>query len=219
MEEKDLRNLPRAIWEGLNAISSVAIFRKGSVLFVEGEKSLGVFVVRKGMVKLSTDSADGKSLIVGRAGIGEVLGLPSALSGRANELTAEAMSLVQCSFIARDAFLQFLERNGGSALHVAETLSHMYDDIFGQVRFLGLSSTATEKLARLLLELPGHEPSGNGYAKTLPLTHKEIAEMIGASRETVTRLFTRFKREQLVRVHGEHLHILDQTGLEQLLTL
>ena len=111
----------------------------------------------------------------------------------------------------------FLEKNVDAALRVAKILSHMYDDAFDQVRNLGLSSTATEKLARLLLELPAHESPNNGHSKTLPFTHKEIAEMIGASRETVTRLFARFKREQLVRVHGEHLHIIDQTGLEQLL--
>ena len=192
--------------------------KKDTVLFVEGQKPAGVFIVRKGMVKLSACSADGKSLIVGRAGPGAVLGLPTAISGRANELTAEALNLVQCSFVTRDIFLLFLEKNVGSALRVAEILSHMYDEAFDQVRYMGLYSTATEKLARLLLDLPAHESPNNGHAKTLPLTHKEIAEMIGASRETVTRLFARFKREQLVRVHGEHLHIIDQTGLEQLLT-
>ncbi len=219
MEGKKISGLPLAIWEGLGAISTRLAYGKGTVLFVEGQKSQGVFVVRQGMVKLSASSADGKSLIIGRAGPGDVLGLPTAISGKANELTAEAAQLVECSFIPRETFLQFLGKNGNASLRVAEILSHMYDDAFDQIRFLGLSATATAKFARLLLELPAHESPNNGHSKTLPLTHKEIAEMIGASRETVTRLFTRFKREQLVRVNGSRLHILDPAGLEQLLAL
>src|SRR5262249_44992226 len=157
MGEKGFRDFPRAIWEGLDAISTLSAYGKDTVLFVEGQKPLGVFLVRKGLVKLSASSADGKSLIVGRAGPGDVLGLPTAISGKANELTAEAAQLVECSFITREAFLQFLEKNGDAALCVAQILSHMYDDAFDQVRFLGLSATATAKFARLLLELPAHE--------------------------------------------------------------
>ena len=183
IEGNNLRDLSRTIWEGPDAIFTLETFEKGEVLFVEGQKPLGVFIVRKGMVKLSASSADGKSLIVGRVGTSDVLGLPTAVSGKANELTAEAAQYVECSFITREAFLQFLEKDMSAALRVAEILSQMYNDAFDQVRYLGLSSTATEKLARLLLELPAHESPDNGYSKTLPLTHKEIAEMIGASRE------------------------------------
>jgi CRP/FNR family transcriptional regulator, cyclic AMP receptor protein len=218
VEGDELRDLSHTLWAGIDAISSPETFGKGTVLFVEGQKPLGVFIVRKGLVKLSASSADGKSLIVGRAAHGNMLGLPTTVSGKVNELTAEAAQLVECGFVARETFLQFLQRNGNAALRVAEILSHMYDDAFDQVRYLGLSSTAPEKLARLLLELPGHESPNNGHAKTLPHTHEEIAEMIGASRETVTRLFARFKKEQLVRVKGSRLHILDRAALEQLLT-
>ena len=218
IEEKEFRDFPSAIWEGLDLISTLSSFTKGAVLLVQGQPPLGVFGIRKGLVKLSASSADGKSLIVGRGGPGDVLGLPTSISGKANELTAEATQLVECSFITREAFLQFLGKNGSAALSVAHILSHMYDDAFDQIRFLGLSATATAKFARLLLELPAHESPNNGHSKKLPLTHKEIAELIGASRETVTRLFARFKREQLVKINGSRLHILDPAALEQLLT-
>jgi CRP/FNR family transcriptional regulator, cyclic AMP receptor protein len=218
IEERLFHNLPRHMQAGLDAISSIATFAKRDVLFVEGQKPLGVFVLRSGRVKLSASSADGKLLIVGRARPGEVLGLPTAISGTPNELTAEAIHPLQCDFIARDALLQFLREHGDAALRVAQILSEMYDAAFNQVRYLGLSASATEKLARFLLELPDAESQNNGHAKTLSPTHKEIAEMIGASRETVTRLFTRFKREQLVQVYDARLHI-DRAGLEQLLVV
>lgn len=215
IEERLFHNLPRHVRSALDAISCVATYAKGDVLFVEGQKPLGIFVLRNGRVKLSANSADGRPLIAGRAGPGEVLGLPTAISGKPNELTAEAIHPLQCGFIARDALLQFLRKHGEAALRVAQILSEMYDAAFNQVRYLGLSASAAEKLARLLLDLPDSEqPNGR-----TSLTHKEIAEMIGASRETVTRLFTRFKREQLVQVDDSRLRILDRARLEQLLVM
>ena len=217
VEERLFHNLPRGVRAGLDALSSPETYAKGAVLFVEGQKPLGVFVLRGGQVKLSASSADGKSLIVGRVEPGEVLGLPTAISGKRNELTAEALKPVQCSFIARDVFLQFLREHGTAALRMAEILSDMYDSAFNQVRYLGLSASATEKLARLLLDPPADESQKNGQAKSLPLTHKQIAEMIGSSRETVTRTVARFKRENLVQVRSSGLRIMDRAGLEDLL--
>jgi len=93
-------------------------------------------------------------------------------------------------------------------------LSNMYDAAFDQARYLGLAASAPEKLARLLLELSLAKPQ-NGHS--FPLTHKEIAEMIGLSRETVTRMLARFKRINLIQTHNMGFRVLDRSGLEQLL--
>ena len=213
---KGLGDLPRQVYQALDAISSQRTYSKGAILFVQGQKPEGVCIIAKGQVKLSACSADGKSLIIGNAEPGNVLGLPSVVSGKANELGAEALSPVQCSFISREAFVRFLRKHGVAALRVAEIVSEMYDAAFEQARYLGLSSTATEKLARLILDLPGVE-SETTDTKSFSATHKEVGEMIGTSRETVTRLFARFKRDQLVHVYDSHLCILDRQGLEQML--
>jgi CRP/FNR family transcriptional regulator len=216
-DEGPLRSLPQDVRDAMDAISCSATYQKGTVLFIEGQRPCGVFLLREGQVKLSTSSADGRLVIVGRAGPGEILGLPAAISGKPHEVTAEAMRTLRCDFIARDALLQFLQEHGDAAFRVAKILSSMYDAAFNHVRSMGLSASATERLVRLILDLPPADPQSNGHTKTIPLTHKEIAEMIGSSRETVTRLFTRFKREQLVQVDDSRLHILDREGLEQLL--
>lgn len=214
---KGADHLPSDLYARLAEIGTPTSFEKGAILFVEGRQPQGVFLVRRGLIKLSTGSADGKALILGRADPGNVLGLPTAISGRANKFTAEASQFVECLFIARELLLGFLGRNGQAALAVAEILSRMYEETFDQVRYLGLSFTATKKLARLILELPAHQSPNNGHTRALPLTHKEIGELIGASRETVTRLFARFKQQQLVQVKGSCVHILDHAALEQLL--
>jgi len=215
VEEQIFYHLRQDVREQLEAISSSVTYAKGEVLFVEGQKSEGVFVLQSGSIKLSASSADGKSLIVGKVEKGEILGLPTAISGKPNELTAEALKPAECSFVMRDIFLQFLREHGNAALRVAEILSHMYDAAFGQARYLGLSTSAEEKLARLLLELPAATSQHNGH--TFPLTHKEIAGMIGLSRETVSRMLARFKRANLIQTRHTGFRVLDRSGLEQLL--
>jgi len=96
----------------LDAISSPVTYPKDAILFVEGQQSRGVFVLCHGRVKLSTNSADGKSIIVRIADAGEVVGLPGTLSGKPYELTAEVLEPLQANFIPRDAFLSF---SGNSA--------------------------------------------------------------------------------------------------------
>lgn len=210
-------DLPRPVLAAMDAISSSATYPKDAILFVEGQDPRGVFVICNGRIKLSTTSADGKSIIARIAEAGEVVGLAGTLSGKAYELTAEAMEPLQANFIPRDAFLHFLKEHGEAAVRVAEILSRIYHATLLEVRYLGFSSSTAEKLARFLLDLPGQRlGAGNQYRATLTLTHKEIGETIGASRETVTRLFANFKREKLIEVHGSTLVISDKPKLEKM---
>jgi CRP/FNR family transcriptional regulator, cyclic AMP receptor protein len=218
VKERIFCDLPQPVLAALDAISSSATYPKDAVLFVEGQEPRGVFVLCNGRVKLSTNSADGKSIIVRMAEPGELVGLPGTLSGKAYELTAEALEPLQANFIPRAAFLQFLREHGEAAVRVAEILSRIYHATLLEVRYLGFASSAGEKLARFLLDLPTMPTGSNGHSRaTLTLTHKEIGEMIGASRETVTRLFAHFKRERLIEVHGSTLVITNKTGMEKLL--
>jgi CRP/FNR family transcriptional regulator len=209
-------DLSRPTLAVLDSISSSATYPKEAILFVEGQDPRGVFVLCNGRVKLSTTSADGKSIIVRIAEAGEVVGLAGTVSGKPYELTAEAMEPLQANFIPRDAFMVFLKQHGEAAVRVAEILSEIYHATLSEVRYLGFSSSAAEKLARFLLDLPNHQSDRKDNRATLTLTHKEIGETIGASRETVTRLFANFKREGLVEVHGATVVLLDRPKMESL---
>jgi CRP/FNR family transcriptional regulator, cyclic AMP receptor protein len=209
-------NLHPVVVAGLDAISSPATYPKGAILFVEGQDPRGVFVICNGRVKLSASSAAGKSLILRVAEPGEVVGLPGTISGKPYEATAEALEPIQANFIPREPFLEFLRAHGEVALRVAEALSGIYYAIYREVRYLGLSGSVEEKLACFLLDFAAGRASDHAQTRaTLTLTHEEIAEMIGSSRETVTRLFADFKRKGLVQLHGSTLVITDKTGLRK----
>lgn len=211
-------NLPPAAVQRLSEITSSATYPKGATLFLEGQATRGVFVLCAGHVKLSTSSADGRTLILRISEPGDLLGLPATISGRPYEVTADVIEPTQANFIGRADFLNFLRDYGEAAVRVAQELSETYQAAFAEMRTIGLSQSAREKLARFLLEWSAQHPSENGAIRfNLTLTHEEIAQMIGASRETVTRLFADLKKRNLLQIKGSSVTIKDKPGLERLL--
>src|SRR5437660_9445351 len=216
-EEHLFCNLPLPAVQRLNEIKSTAVYPKTTMLFIEGQEPRGVFVLCAGKAKLFTSSSDGKTIITKISGAGDVLGLNATISNRPYEVTAEMMEPGQANFIARDAFLQFLREHGEAALRVAEQLSRNYHAAYEEVRTLGLSASPSEKLAKLVLAWSTNSvhPTNPLHLK-VTLTHEEIAEMIGTTRETVTRLFSDFKKNHLVELKGSTLIIRNKPALEKM---
>jgi CRP/FNR family transcriptional regulator, cyclic AMP receptor protein len=217
-EDRLFCNLSPQAVQALATITSPATYPKGATLFLEGQAPRGVFIVCSGRVKLSTSSADGRTLILRIADPGEVLGLPASVTGKPYELTADVIEPTQANFIPRQDFLNFLRDHGEAALRVAQQLGETYHSAIAEMRSIGLSHSVSEKLARFLLDISSGQNESNGETRvTLTLTHEEIAQMIGASRETVTRLFSDFKKKQLLQVKGSTLIIKNKVGLQNLL--
>src|ERR1700687_4448504 len=207
-EEHLFCNLPVPAVQRLNEIRSTAVYPKSAMLFIEGQQPRGVFVLCAGKAKLSTSSAEGKTIITKISDAGDVLGLNATISNRPYEVTAEMIEPGQANFIARDALLSFLREYGEVAVRVAEQLSRNYYTAYEEVRMLGLASSPSEKLAKLLLSWSANAAkSADPSHIKMTLTHEEIAEMIGTTRETVSRLFSEFKKKQLLQLKGSTLII------------
>ena len=218
-EEHLFCNLPLPAVQRLNEIKSSAVYPKSAVLFVEGQQPRGVFVLCGGKAKLFTSSSEGKTIITKISEAGDILGLNATISNRPYEVTAEMMEPGQANFIAREALLQFLRQYGEVALRVAEQLSRNYYTAYEEIRTLGLAGSPAEKFAKLLLSWSAAPRSANGPAQLkLTLTHEEIGEMIGTTRETVSRLFSDFKKKQLLQLKGSTLIICNKPALEKMVS-
>jgi CRP/FNR family cyclic AMP-dependent transcriptional regulator len=213
-EEHLFCNLSVPVVQKLNDIKSTATYPKSAVLFIEGQRPRGVFILCTGKAKLSTSSSEGKTIITKISEAGDVLGLNAVVSNRPYEVTAEMIEPGQANFISRDALLQFFKENGEVALRVAEQLSRNYYVAHEEIRTLGLTTSPAEKFAKLLLAWDAARSGDNQIRLTL--THEEIAEMIGTTRETVSRLFSDFKKKQLVHIKGSSLTIRNKLALEKL---
>jgi len=216
-EEHLFCNLPLAAVQKLNEIKSTAVYPKSAMLFIEGQQPRGVFVLCAGKAKLSTSAGDGKTIITKISEAGDVLGLNATISNRPYEVTAEMLEAGQANFIDRTALLQFLRQHGEVALRVAEQLSQNYYAAHEEIRTLGLARSPSAKFAKLLLSWSANENSSKGPARvTMTLTHEEIAEMMGTTRETVSRLFSSFKKKDLLQTKGASLIIPDRPALEKI---
>ncbi|MFQ5662609.1 MAG: Crp/Fnr family transcriptional regulator [Terriglobia bacterium] len=200
----------------LNAIRQTSLYPKGAVLFVEGQPCRGLFILCSGKAKLTASSPHGRSVIVGVAGAGEVLGLSAVMSNAAYEVSAETLEPAQVNFLPRDDFLRFLQTYGEVSVRVAQHLSMELRRAYHQVARIALAPSARAKLVGLLLEWASREaePASPGVRFQLPLTHEEIAELIGSSRETVTRLLSEFRRKGLIRTRGTVITLLHPAKLK-----
>ena len=210
-------NLSPPMVQRLNDITSSAIYPRGAMLFMEGQQGRGAFVLCSGKAKLSTTSRDGRTIITKISEHGDVLGLSATISHHPYEVTAEMVEPGQANFIAAEALFAFLRDYGEVALRVAQELSHNYYSAYEEIRTLGLSSSPGQKFAKVLLGWSAKRGDSNHSLHLhLVLTHEEIAEMIGTTRETVSRLFADFKKRQLIQSKGTSLVILNKSELERM---
>jgi CRP/FNR family transcriptional regulator len=208
-------NLTQQAIEAIEKLKYTTIYPKGALLYVQGQAPRGTFIVCKGRVKTFISGSDGKTLILRIVEAGEVLGLAAAVSGKVHELSAETLVPSQLTFIRRDDLLRLMHEHKEFAMHVAEYLSKCYNGACQEMRSLMLTHSAAMKLAKLLLEwLAKNADARQPECIKLSLTHEDVAQIIGTSRETVTRMFADFKKRHLVNIRGSTLVIRDKPGLE-----
>ena len=185
-----------------------------TVLIWEEQRPSSILVLLDGKVKISMNSFDGKRFLLGVAGVGDILGLNSAVSGDPSEIRAESMYPCTIASLQRQDFLNFLWRYPIAFRNVATELSSHYTRACERLRMFGLTSSVKSRLAGLLLEwCKGARQTSCGTQIWCVLTHQEIGECIGASRETVTRILSDLKNRGLMELRGTILIIPSRSAL------
>jgi CRP/FNR family transcriptional regulator, cyclic AMP receptor protein len=209
--------MPTSLVKELESLEFTTDYPPESVLFREGQPSRGIFVVARGLVKLSVSSR-GKTLILRMVGPGEVLGISASLSSGEYETTAETLEACEVSFIRRSDVLRLMQKHNELALWMAQNVSNEYSFACREVRNLFLADSASRRLARLLVERLDSSSSKQPGRMKLGLTHENIAQMIGTSRETVSRTLTDFKKRHLIEQIGATLIIHNRTALKSMVS-
>lgn len=194
------------------------LFEEGERLLHEGHASESVYVICSGRAKLTASSPDGRLLIVRIAGPGDLLGLAAVLKGQRQNVSAEALEPCEVKSIERSEFFRFMEHFRDAGRNAIISVALEYENALLSARRLALSGSAAGKLAGVLLDWGrmGHVAGDKAMEFRMPLTHEELGSMAGLSRETVTRLLAKFRRERLVDQQGERMTLLSPAGLEAL---
>jgi CRP/FNR family transcriptional regulator len=218
LADKTFCDLSPAVAEVVEHEAITTTYPTGAVLFAEGQAARGVFIVRRGRVKLSICGSDGRTLILRLVEPGWPLGVAAVVSGREYEATAETQEPSEISFLRHTDLLRLMRAHGELALWVTQHISLDYSATCREIRDLILSDSASEKFARLLMGwLDQNTEAKNPCQMKLALTHEEIGQMIGTSRETVSRLFAGFKKQRLIQQSGSTLVIPNRVALESMI--
>jgi len=186
-----------------------------TVLFAEEQEPANILLLLEGKVKLTMNSSGGRRLTLGIAIPGDVLGLAAVVSGCPYEATAAAQFPSRIRALPRKSFLDLLARTPIAWQNSARLLSDECKRGCEQLRMLGFALTAPMKLANLLLQWCAKgQPAGLGARIHCSLTHEEIGEYIGLSRETVSRELTKLKSLNLLEQHGSVFFIPSIHALE-----
>ena len=204
------------VLRSLDGVSYHSVLPPSALLFVEGQSPRGVYMLCSGKVKLSTTSKEGKVLILKQAEAGEVLGLSAAISGSSYEMTAETTTPCQVNFVNRQDLMGLLQNQSEVGVHAALALSREFQGAYRDIHDLVLARSSSGKLARLLLSCVPETEKSEELRLHSAMTHEEMAQRIGSSRETVTRLLSNLKKKRLIRLEGATLVIRDRSGLEAL---
>lgn len=193
----------------------VESFPAGTILFREEQKPSHMFVLLEGQVKLCMYAADGRRLALRIARAGELLGLTAVLCRSPYETTAETQYASKAAVMRSEDFHALLMQHPEAYAAVSCELGNDYVRACERLRTVGLASAVPVRLARLLLEWCDEERTNGCSARLyVPLTHAEIGEFIGASRETVTRTFKDLRDRRLVHQQGSTFTIPDRMALE-----
>jgi CRP/FNR family transcriptional regulator, cyclic AMP receptor protein len=210
----DFCSLPKDALATFESLGHLTVFPPDVTLVLEGQVPRGIFVVCSGRAKLSVVARDGKTVILRIAEGRQLLGLSAVVSGRPSPVTATTLESCQAKFMETEGFMALLHQDSRVAMACAIALSREVGDAFQGVHNLLLARSSTEKLARLLLSWVANEPRNRDLRVPADFTHEEMAQMIGSSRETVTRLLSDMRRRELIRLDGSTLVIPNRIALQ-----
>ena len=191
-------------------------FGKGMIIFHKGSLGQTLYIIESGKVRIFILSESGQEISVNVYGCGQVFGELSMLDGLPRSAGAIVMEETHVLTLRRDDFLSLLEMYPRIAQGIIATLSTRvrYTTEYAEsLAFLNVYG----RVAKRLLELAGHhgvEKEGGTKIK-LRLTQRDLASLVGATRESVNKVLGTFRDQGLIEVEGQRITILDRRGLKR----
>lgn len=191
--------------------------KKGQILFYEGTKPLGVFCISDGVVKVYKTASNGKEQIIRLAKKGDFLGYASLLGEEAYSNSATIVEDANICFVPRESFLKVLAEDNAFHQRVTKALCNDLGVMESKLTD-ATQKSIRERLAFTLLKLSEtYGIDGNeGEKIDIVLTREEIAGIVGTATETVIRLLSEFKKDELIDFEGKKIIVLDKKGLARL---
>jgi CRP-like cAMP-binding protein len=209
--------LSDAEFENLEHIFVLRSYRKNQVIFLEEDTGSYMYIVIAGKVKVTKSTAGGKETLLAIHRSGDFFGEMALLDGKTSPATVSAIEDCKIVTVSRSDFNNLLMRNDKIMHQIIQVLCSRLRQVWGQVQSLNYSS-ADSRIRSGILQLAKRHgvPDARGIIVDLKITHQELAEMVGTSRETVTRTLARLQKQGILTVDARRIIVLDAKSLDPL---
>ena len=200
----------------ISAIKQIAVEKtvnKGEILFSEGDEGKGFFVIAEGRLKVFKVSPEGKEQILHILGPGQPFGEVSVFAGQRFPANAQALDKARVLFLPRAAIVTLIAANPSLALNMLAVMSKKLRQFAVQIENLSLKEMPA-RLASYLIFLAEKQDAVDMV--TLKISKGQLASILGTIPETLSRIFAKLAGQNLIRVEGKKITLLDRSGLEDL---
>jgi CRP/FNR family transcriptional regulator len=201
--------------ESLDLHKSCILYKKGQTLYYEGTRPMGLFCLNSGKVKVYKITSDGKEQILNLAKAGDFIGYRALISEEFYAASATVIEEGAICYIPKADFLKILN---GNPKFFRKMMQKLCDDlgILEQKLVTIAQKSVRERLAATMLMLKesyGMEGEGQSTLIDIALSREDLANIIGTATETVIRLLSEFKNQELISLQGKKIKVIDPKGL------
>jgi CRP-like cAMP-binding protein len=190
-------------------------YKRGDVLYNEGNRISGFFCIHNGIIKVFKTGLDGKEQIIRFAKSGEIIAYRSVLSNEVACTSAKVIEDARVCFIPSEILISFVKSNSGYAHELLKLACHELGEANSFITDIA-QKTVRERLAEILLLLVNDFGLDDQKYLQISLTREELANIVGTATESVIRLLSEFKNDGLVELTGRRIKILNRKGLEKI---
>ena len=201
--------------EALNFAKDFRQYKRGDILYQEGNRISGFFCIHRGIIKVFKTGFDGKEQIIRFAKDGDIIAYRSVLSNELACTSAKVIEDCQVCFIPSEILVSFIKTNPAYALELLKLACHELGEANSFITDIA-QKTVRERLAEVLLFLVNDFGIDNDQFLNISLTREELANIVGTATESVIRLLSEFKSDKLVELNGRKIKILNTKGLEKI---
>jgi CRP-like cAMP-binding protein len=211
------RFLTRDETDRLNFEKDFRHYKRGDILYQEGNRISGFFCINSGIIKVFKTGVDGKEQIIRFARRGEIIAYRSVLSNEPACTSAKVVEDCQVCFIPAELLIQFVKTNPSFAFEIVKLTCHELAEANSYITDIA-QKTVRERVAEVLLNLVKDFGLDDQKYLRISLTREELANIVGTATESVIRLLSEFKSDGLIELNGRKIKVLDLNGLDKIST-
>ena len=209
------KHLSREEIELINYEKEFRNFNRGDLLYSEGNRISGFYCINRGIIKVYKTGIDGKEQIIRFAKGGDIIAYRSVLSNETACTSAKVIEEASACFIPSNILISFVKENSAFAIEVMKLTCHELGEANSYITDIA-QKTVRERLAEVILHLINEFGTDEQNYLRISLTREELANIVGTATESVIRLLSEFKSDNLIELNGRKIKILNKKMLEKI---